>query len=126
MKYAEQRIRGLVKQSRKIRGRRSGYGLRWPKDFQQRAVMLMTQGELSPETLSKHIGITAHTLRAWCGSLKAKPNSAGFRALKVVDGPRAKSPPKSPVKIFVTTSQGSEIQGLTADEVATLIRRGVL
>ena len=109
MKHVEQRIRGLAKQVQTIRGQKSGFGLRWPEEFKSRAILVMTEGKISSNKFSKAIGISAQTLRVWRAGSKSKLEGDGFRALKVVNGPKVKIPARSPVKIFVTTSQGSEI-----------------
>lgn len=126
MRYEQRRIQALVRQATKIRGSRSGDRVgRWPAEFKVRVVGLMNGG-VRVNQLETALKIHFTTLMAWRRELKAKRGGGSFKTLKVVDGPKPKSQSKSPVKIFVTTSHGSEIHGLDADEVAQLIRRGVL
>ena len=114
---------GLV--ARKFRGRTSGQKLRWPDEFRQKVLSLAANG-VSVTKLSEATGIAIGTLGAWRARSKPKSKAVGFKKLKVVDGQKSVVQSRSPVKVFVTTSHGSEIQGLSADEVAKLIRRGVL
>jgi len=126
MKYLSQRIQPLIRISRRLRGRRSGQGVKWPEDFQQRAVELMTVGGMRADELAKRIGVTPNTLRVWKKAPQRKSSSGDFKRLKVVDHRRSVEKHKSPVKIFVTTSQGSEIHGLSHRELIDLVKKGAL
>ena len=126
MKYLSQRIQPLIRISRKLRGRRSGQGVKWPEDFQQKAVELMAAGGMSADELAERIGVTPNTLRVWRKAPERKSNNDDFRRLKVVDRPKSIKQTKSPVKMFVTTAQGSEIHGLSPSDIGELVRKGIL
>ena|SRR5258708_38560434 len=111
--------------ARKFRGKHSGQKLRWPEEFRAKVLALITAG-VGITRLSRSTGIATGTLGVWRDQSRPKSSGAGFKKLKVVDGQKSVGQSRGPVKVFVTTSQGSEIQGLSADEVALLIRRGVL
>lgn len=127
MKFKERKIQTLIRHAAKIRGvgksRRRISG--WPDEFQRRACELMGAGVRASE-LAARLGIHFTTLHGWKSELKSKSYSGGFKRLKVIDGPRPKAQSKSPVKIFVITRQGAEVHGLTPDQVAALIKSGVL
>lgn len=111
--------------ARKFKSKTSGGRILWPEEFRQRVIALIIEG-IGLTALSQATGIASGTLQIWRDQSKSKSNSASFKKLKVVDRPKSVVQTRGPVKIFVTTSQGSEIQGLGADDVARLIRRGVL
>jgi hypothetical protein len=121
----EIKLRRIGVAARKFRGKTSGQKLRWPDKFQEKVLAVMVSG-VSVMKVSRATGIASGTLAAWRARSKPKSKGAGFKKLKVVDGQKSVVQSRSPVKVFVTTSHGSEIQGLSADEVAKLIRRGVL
>ncbi len=120
----EIKLKRIGLSARKFKDKTSGQRLRWPEELRLKVVALMAEG-IGLTQLSETTGIAIATLGVWREQSKSKVGAVGFRKLKVVDGPKSRSP-RSPVKVFVTTSQGSEIQGLSADEIANLIRRGVL
>ena len=122
----EKKIERLVKVTQKIKGHKSGPMFRWPDEVKQKILELMSEGEISVYELSKSLGISMSTINSWRTRFQKKSSGEGFKKLKVVDRPKSVVQSRGPVKVFVTTSQGSEIQGLTSDEVARLIRRGVL
>lgn len=121
----EIKLRRLGLAAQKFRSKTSGQKLRWPDRFRGKVLALMGNG-VSALKLSRATGIATGTLASWWARSKPKSKGAGFKKLKVVDGERSAVQARGPVKVFVTTSHGSEIQGLSADEVAKLIRRGVL
>jgi transposase-like protein len=122
----EKKIERLVKIAQKIKGHMSGPMFRWPDEVKQKILELVNGGEISVYEPSGRLGISTSTINSWRTRSTRKPSSEGFKKLKVVDGQKSVVQSRCPVKVFVTTSQGSEIQGLTSDEVARLVRRGVL
>lgn len=121
----EIKLKRLAIAAQKFRSKTSGGRLRWPEDFQKKTTALIKNG-IGVSELSRATGIAICTLSQWRDQSTAKSNGKGFRKLKVIDRPKSVRQTKGPVNIFVTTSQGSEIHGLTSDEVAALVKRGVL
>ena len=126
MKFKERKVHTLVCHATKIRkGCSGGKVAKWPDDFRKRICALIADG-VSVSELADRLGIHFSTLHGWRAKSKTKPKGKGFKALKVVESPKSKLLVKGPVKVFVTTSLGSEVHGLSSDEIANLIRRGIL
>ena len=122
---SEIKLERLGRLARKYRSRKSGPALRWPEEIQDQAMSLAKSG-VGFSAISQATGIAIMTLKAWKGRSEKKPVRGGFRKLKVVDRPKSVRPSKSPVKMFVTTVQGSEIHGLSPTDIAELVRKGIL
>ena len=121
----EIKIKRLSDAARKYRTRKGTVGVKWPAEFQERAREVILSG-VSVSQLSRAIGVDWRTLKAWSGGLAQKPRKPGFRKLRVVGLAAKGGRDVGPVKTVVTTTQGSEIVGLTAVELAALIKSGVL
>ena len=123
---SEIKLERLAKVAQKYRGQKSGTAQRWPDEVKEKAIKLMSSGEATAHGLSQRLGISTSTIASWKGRSEKKPRRADFIRLKVVDRPRSNNQTKGPVKIFVTTSLGSEIHGFTLEDLERLVKKGII
>jgi DNA-binding XRE family transcriptional regulator len=117
MNSIEEKINILKVESEERKSGGATAGFHWPKPFRRECVALLESG-INLKDLAQQVGVSRKTLERWQTQHLKKVEPPKFREIRVME--------KKADPIFLKTSRGYEIYGLSLADVTKLLQTGLI